>query len=98
MPKSGTLSRPVSVCRSLGATLVIAVNLNADISEPGFSTAASDLAAGEESAILSRMKNLPGTELAPAFQPVERRAQHSRRYGADDEYRPGPDQSLTPGR
>ena len=54
---------PVSACRALGATLVIAVNLNADISEPGFSTAAGDLAAGEESVILSRMKNLPGTEL-----------------------------------
>ena len=54
---------PVSVCRALGATMVIAVNLNADISESGFSAAAGDLAAGEESAILSRMKNLAGTEL-----------------------------------
>ena len=54
---------PVSVCRALGATMVIAVNLNADISEAGVPAAAGDLEAGEESAILSRMKNLPGAEL-----------------------------------
>jgi NTE family protein len=54
---------PVSVCHALGATLVIAVNLNADVSEAGSLATASELEAGEERAILSRVGNLPGAAL-----------------------------------
>jgi len=54
---------PVSVCRALGANLVVAVNLNSDVSVAGTLTAASELEAAEERAILNRMKSLPGAEL-----------------------------------
>jgi NTE family protein len=54
---------PVSVCRALGAQLVIAVNLNADIFGSGTLKAAGELEAADERAIARRMKNLPGAEL-----------------------------------
>ena len=51
---------PVSICRALGAQIVIAVNLNADIFGPGTSKAASELNATDEQAIVGWMRNLPG--------------------------------------
>jgi NTE family protein len=54
---------PVSACRAFGATYVIAVNLNADVSEPNGLASADELDAGEERAILNRVGNLPRADL-----------------------------------
>jgi NTE family protein len=55
---------PVSMCRALGARLVIAVNVNADTFEAARLRAAHEVEVAAERAIVRRIKKLPGAELA----------------------------------
>ncbi len=55
---------PVSLCRALGARLVIAVNLNADTFGTLRFRTARELAIDDERDIVRRLKNLPGADLA----------------------------------
>jgi NTE family protein len=54
---------PVSVCRALGARVVIAVNLNADAFGRGAAEQREEEAAIDEQAIVSGMNGLPGAAL-----------------------------------
>jgi NTE family protein len=51
---------PVSVCRALGARLVIAVNLNADAFGRGLVETEDEIGLGDEQAITGRLNGLPG--------------------------------------
>ncbi|HXP96340.1 MAG TPA: patatin-like phospholipase family protein [Telmatospirillum sp.] len=53
---------PVSVCRALGAHIVIAVDLNTDVFESSWQRTATEFEDTAESAIVSRMKTLPGAD------------------------------------
>lgn len=53
---------PVSVCRALGAHIVIAVDLSADLFETGRRRAAKEFEEADERAIINRMKPLPGAD------------------------------------
>ena len=55
---------PVSMCRALGAHLVIAVNVNADTFGTARLRAGREIEAADERAIVRRIRNLPGAELA----------------------------------
>lgn len=54
---------PVSVCRALGAHVVIAVDLNADVFETGRQRITKEFDDVDEKAIISRMSLLPGADL-----------------------------------
>ncbi|HYB09269.1 MAG TPA: patatin-like phospholipase family protein [Alphaproteobacteria bacterium] len=54
---------PVSMCRALGARLVIAVNLNADLFDTASLGTARELEAADENAIITRLRNLPGADM-----------------------------------
>lgn len=54
---------PVSICRALGARVVIAVNLNADMFDVASLGAERELEAADERALITRLKNLPGADL-----------------------------------
>lgn len=53
---------PVSVCRALGAHIVIAVDLNTDVFEAGWQRTTTEIADSDEKAIVSRIKSLPGAD------------------------------------
>lgn len=53
---------PVSVCRALGAHIVIAVDLNTDVFEAGWQRTAKEIGDTDERAIITRMKSLPGAD------------------------------------
>ncbi len=53
---------PVSVCRALGAHVVIAVDLNTDVFESGWQRTTTEIADTDERAIATRMKSLPGAD------------------------------------
>lgn len=53
---------PVSVCRALGAHVVIAVDLNTDVFEAGWQRTTTEIADTDERAIITRMKALPGAD------------------------------------
>ena len=54
---------PVSVCRALGAHVVIAVNLNNDVFEPDMAPPPHEVEVADERALSSRLKDLPGADL-----------------------------------
>lgn len=54
---------PVSVCRALGAHVVIAVDLNTDVFEAGWRKTSAEIADTDEKAIAGRLKSLPGADL-----------------------------------
>jgi NTE family protein len=58
---------PVSVCRALGAHVVIAVNLNADVFEPDMPPPPHEVEVGDERALARRLKGLPGADLVRQF-------------------------------
>jgi NTE family protein len=53
---------PVSVCRALGAHIVIAVDLNTDVFEAGWQRTATEIGDSDERAVITRMKSLPGAD------------------------------------
>jgi NTE family protein len=53
---------PVSVCRALGAHIVLAVDLNTDVFEASWQRTASEFEDTAESAVVSRMMTLPGAD------------------------------------
>jgi NTE family protein len=53
---------PVSVCRALGAHIVIAVDLNTDVFEASWQRTATEFEDTDESVIISRMMALPGAD------------------------------------
>lgn len=54
---------PVSVCRALGAHVVIAINLNADVFEPDMAPPPHEVEVADERALARRIKDLPGADL-----------------------------------
>ncbi|PKU23181.1 patatin [Telmatospirillum siberiense] len=53
---------PVSVCRALGAHIVIAVDLNTDVFEAGWQRTTTEIGDTDEKAIVGRIKSLPGAD------------------------------------
>jgi NTE family protein len=54
---------PVSVCRALGARMVIAVNLNADVFTPDPVQPPHEIEVADERALVRRLKDLPGADV-----------------------------------